>query len=67
VGYRSYTIGFPRPGNWYVRFNSDAQVYSSDYGNWPGYDTTASFGECQGMPCNGNVGLGPYSVLILSQ
>jgi 1,4-alpha-glucan branching enzyme len=52
--YRPYTIGFPYPGNWYVRFNSHATVYSPDYGPWPGYDTTAAFGSCQGMPCKGN-------------
>lgn len=67
TSYASYTIGFPRPGTWYVRFNSDASVYSPDYGNCPGYDTTAANGPCQGMPCNGNVGIGPYTVLILSQ
>jgi 1,4-alpha-glucan branching enzyme len=67
TSYASYTIGFPRPGTWYVRFNSDASAYSPDYGNTPGYDTTAAYGSCQGMPCNGNVGMGPYTVLVLSQ
>jgi 1,4-alpha-glucan branching enzyme len=67
AGYASYTIGFPRPGNWYVRYNSDFSGYGADFGNAPGYDTTASSGECQGMPCKGNVGIGPYSVIILSQ
>jgi len=32
-----------------------------------GYDTTAAAGGNQGMPANGNVGLGPYSVIVLSQ
>jgi 1,4-alpha-glucan branching enzyme len=67
VAYASYTIGFPQPGNWYVRFNSDSSDYSPDFGNWPGYDTTASAAPYQGMPCSGNVGIAPYSVLILSQ
>ncbi len=68
--YSSYTIGFPRPGTWYVRFNSDWQGYSSDYGNFPGYDTTAGKSlreDTDGMGFAGNVGLGPYSALILSQ
>jgi 1,4-alpha-glucan branching enzyme len=67
TAHSSYTIGFPRPGTWYVRFNSDSTAYSPDFSNEPGYDTTATDGACQGMPCNGNVGIGPYSVLILSQ
>ena len=66
--YDSYTLGFPRSGNWYVRFNSDWQGYSSDFGNHPGYDTTAgSFGTGDNMPFIGNIGIGPYSALILSQ
>ena len=62
----SYNIGFPRAGDWYVRFNSDWTGFWGDYGN-AGYDTTAGGGGNQGLPCNGNVGIGPYSVLILSQ
>jgi 1,4-alpha-glucan branching enzyme len=67
VGYPSYNIGFPRPGAWRVRFNSDARVYSPRLGDFPGYDTTAGPGGNMGMPFNGNVGLGPYTCLILSQ
>ena len=62
----SYNIGFPRDGTWHLRFNSDWQAYCSDFGN-VGYDTTASTGVNQNMPCNGNVGLGPYSVCLYSQ
>lgn len=68
--YDSYNIGFPREGIWYVRFNSDWQGFSPDFGNHPGYDTTASRaigGNTDGMPFSGNVGLGPYSAIILSQ
>jgi 1,4-alpha-glucan branching enzyme len=62
----SYNIGFPRTDTWYLRFNGDYQGYASDFSN-VGYDTTAAPGWNQGMPANGNVGLGPYSVIILSQ
>lgn len=62
----SYNIGFPRPGAWFLRFNSDDRAYSNLFGN-TGYNTTASIGSNQNMPCNGNVGLGPYSVCIYSQ
>lgn len=68
--YSSYTIGFPREGTWYVRFNSDWNGYSPDFGNYGGYDTTAGralWGDTDGMPFAGNVGIAPYSVLILSQ
>jgi 1,4-alpha-glucan branching enzyme len=66
-GYASYTIGFPRSGGWRVRFNSDWSGYSSDFGNWLSYDTEAAGAGCDGMPFSGNVGLGPYSAIILSQ
>jgi 1,4-alpha-glucan branching enzyme len=65
--YDSYAIGFPRPGFWRVRFNSDWSGYSPDFGDHLGYDTTAAWGGRDGMPCQGNVGIGPYSALILSQ
>jgi len=64
--YQSYNIGFPRSGTWFLRFNSDFQGFASDFGN-TGYDTTAHGPGNQGMPCDGNVGLGPYSVCIYSQ
>lgn len=65
--YRSYNIGFPREGYWKVRFNSDWEGYSSDFNNHHSYNTTASRGTKDKMPCNGNIGIGPYSVIILSQ
>jgi 1,4-alpha-glucan branching enzyme len=66
--YDSYTIGFPLAGTWYVRFNSDWNGYSADFGNQPGYDTTANpLGGRDGMPYQGNIGIGPYTALILSQ
>lgn len=65
--YDSYNLGFPREGLWKVRFNSDWQGYSLDFGNHFSYDTYASPGAKDGMPFNGNVGIGPYSVIILSR
>jgi len=63
----SYTIGFPRAGDWHVRFNSDWNGYSPDFGNTSSYDTTAGGHGMQSMPCSGHVGIGPYSAIILSQ
>ncbi len=65
--YGSYSLGFPRAGWWHVRFNSDWQGYSADYGNQSGYDTLAGGSSQDDMPFQGNIGIGPYSVLILSQ
>jgi 1,4-alpha-glucan branching enzyme len=65
--YDSYALGFPRPGYWRVRLNSDWQGYSPDFGNQLGYDTFASDGSRDGMSFEANVGIGPYAVLILSQ
>ncbi len=66
-GYSSYTIGFPRPGRWRVRFNSDWNGYSSDFQNWSSYDTDANGQPLDGMDYSGNIGIGPYSAIIMSQ
>jgi 1,4-alpha-glucan branching enzyme len=65
--YASYTLGFPRAGTWYVRFNSDWSGYDRDFTNQNSYDTTADGGGMDGMPCHGNVGIGPYTAVIFSQ
>jgi 1,4-alpha-glucan branching enzyme len=65
--YDRYALGFPQAGQWRVRFNSDWQGYSPDFGNQPGYDTVAGPGPKDAMHFQANVGLGPYAVLILSQ
>lgn len=67
TGYSSYNIGFPSSGTWKVRFNSDWDGYDSSFDDWYSYDTTASSGTKDGMGYNGNVGIGPYSVIILSK
>jgi 1,4-alpha-glucan branching enzyme len=65
--YESYSIGFPRQRYWYVRFNSDWNGYSPHFGNHHSYNTTAGWGGRDGMDYFGNVGIGPYSMIILSQ
>jgi 1,4-alpha-glucan branching enzyme len=66
-GYQNYTIGFPRSGHWQVRFNSDWNGYDASFGNWFSYGTDANGPPQDFMPTSGNVGLGPYSAIILSQ
>ncbi|HTB58574.1 MAG TPA: alpha-amylase family glycosyl hydrolase [Polyangia bacterium] len=65
----SYTIGFPLAGNWFVRLNSDANVYSdaNDFGSVNTFDTTAGPGGYDGMPFSGNVGIGPFSLVVLGR
>ena len=58
----NYSLSFPSAGNWYVQLNSDSTAYGPDYGNIGSPVVTAS-----GSPATGNITLGPYSALILSQ
>ncbi len=67
TGYSSYNIGMPRGGTWYVRFNGDWNGYSSDFSNWNAYNTSANSGAKDGMGYNANIGIGPYTAIILSQ
>ena len=62
-----YQVGFPAPGVWKLRFNSDWQGYSEVFAGHPSFDAVAEPGECDGLPCHGSLSLGPYSVLIFSQ
>lgn len=66
-GYNSYTIGLPRAGQWHVRFNSDWVGYDPSFGNWLGYDTETDQSAADGLPVAANIGIGPYTALILSQ
>jgi 1,4-alpha-glucan branching enzyme len=65
--WNNYRIGLPRGGVWRVRFNSDWQGYSDDFGNFFSPDVTAENMGQDGLDFSGNVQIGPYSVLILSQ
>jgi glycosidase len=66
-GYANLSIGFPRSGMWRVRFNSDWSGYDEFFGNWFSYDTQAGEPGIAPLPFSANVGIGPYSALILSQ
>ena len=63
----NYRIGLPRGGSWKVRFNSDWQGYSADFGNFYSPDVTGENFSWDGMPFSGTISIAPYSVLILSQ
>jgi 1,4-alpha-glucan branching enzyme len=70
LSYRDYhpvNLGFPRGGKWVVRFNSGAAAYDPEFKNGDSPDTVAQAGAKDGLGFNADVGIGPYSVVILSQ
>ena len=64
--YPDYHIGVPRPGRWRVRFNSDWDGYDPEFETVDSIDADSEAVEQDGMPQRIEVGLGPYSVVILS-
>jgi 1,4-alpha-glucan branching enzyme len=62
-----YTIGFPRFGLWITRFNSDSYSYDPKFANHHSPNVEARWGDYDGLPCSGRIGIGPYSVVIFSQ
>ena len=62
-----YVIGFPRPGLWKTRFNSDSYNYDPNFANHPTPDVDAHEGIIGGQPCSGKISIGPYTVVIFSQ
>jgi 1,4-alpha-glucan branching enzyme len=65
--YDSYTIGVPGPGQWRVRLNTDWPGYDASFGGQPSDDCQARDEPRDGFPWSINVGLGPYTAIILSQ
>ncbi len=65
--FQDYRVGFPRGGRWYVRFNSDWNGYSGDFGNTTTLDADANGGGADGMGQSASFQLGPYSAVIFSQ
>lgn len=63
----NYRIGLPRDGVWKVRFNTDWNGYSSDFGNHFTPDVTADGQNWDGMNFSGELSLAPYTAVILSQ
>jgi 1,4-alpha-glucan branching enzyme len=62
-----YRIGFPRVGLWKTRFNSDSYNYGPSFANHPTPDVETSEEGADGLPCSGEIGIGPYTVVIFSQ
>jgi 1,4-alpha-glucan branching enzyme len=62
-----YTVGFPRPGLWHVRLDTDSTRYGADYGGAGASHVVADGAPLDGMAHSASVSVGPYSALILSQ
>ena len=78
LAHENYKLGFPSPGIWRLRLNSDWNGYSRAFGNQACSDVVAgserrdepqdpSAGERDGFPAAGTISIGPYSVLVFSQ
>jgi 1,4-alpha-glucan branching enzyme len=65
--YPDYRVGVPRAGRWRVRFNSDWDGYDPEFETVDSLDTDAEAVAQDGFGQRIAVGLGPYSVVILSQ
>jgi 1,4-alpha-glucan branching enzyme len=62
-----YRVGVPRAGRWRVRFNSDWDGYDVEFETVESVDANATREPRDGLKFTIEVGLGPYSVVILSQ
>ena len=62
-----YRIGMPQSGEWKLRFNSDASIYSDDFQNILSTHLTATDEAQDGLPASAEVTIAPYSVLIYSR
>ncbi|MBI5583773.1 MAG: alpha amylase C-terminal domain-containing protein [Deltaproteobacteria bacterium] len=60
-------LGFPRAGWWKTRFNSDSYNYGPNFLNHPTPDVETKEEGADGLPCSGEISIGPYTVVIFSQ
>ncbi|HOF64520.1 MAG TPA: alpha-amylase family glycosyl hydrolase [Dermatophilaceae bacterium] len=61
-----YRIGMPAAGQWQLELNSDAKIYSDDFGDFLSTDTEAHGESQDGQPASALVSIAPYSVLVYS-
>ena len=60
-------LGFPAPGRWAVRLNSDSSSYASDFGSHEAFDTDADGEPLDDCAQSGLVSVGAYSVVVYSR
>ena len=62
-----FRLGFPSPGTWKVRLNSDWTRYDKSFGTEKPQDVHADQWVYDEMPCSAELMIPAYSLLILSQ
>jgi 1,4-alpha-glucan branching enzyme len=78
LAHETYKLGFPSPGTWRLRLNSDWNDYSRAFGNQASSDVVAEAARSDGpqgantaprdgFPAVGTIAIGPYTVLVFSQ
>ncbi|TLV02630.1 alpha-amylase family glycosyl hydrolase [Dyadobacter luticola] len=65
--FSDYKIGFPRPGKWHIRFNSDSEHYDAEFSNQGSGDVETADGDFDGKSVYASLEIPPYSALIFSQ
>jgi 1,4-alpha-glucan branching enzyme len=60
-------IGFPRPGHWRLRLNTDWTGYSEDFTGLVTGDVETEEAERDGHPWSAEIAIAPYSALVFSQ
>ena len=63
----NYEIGLPCAGQWALRFNGDARVYSPEFSDHPSASLIASDSPMDGLAARAALSIAPYSALIYSQ
>ena len=62
-----YRLGFPRPGQWWLRFNGDARVYGEQFDGTQVDHLTVDEVTADDLPYSASIDIGAYSSLIFSQ
>jgi 1,4-alpha-glucan branching enzyme len=62
-----YVIGFPRAGLWKTRFSKELPQLGPNFCNHSTTDVETDKEGNDGLPCSGEIGIGPYTVSIFSQ
>ena len=60
-------VGFPAPGLWKVRFNSDSSDYAPEFGGTDAFDVEANGPAMDGCEQSAVLALGPYSAVVLTR
>ncbi len=63
----NYRIGFPATGNWQLRFNSDASIYSPDFSNAVAKDIITEDHAQDGFAASASLEVPAYSTLIFTR